>query len=187
MSLAGIRTVNRELSALRSAIGWWQRHEWIAADPTAALRQPSARPAVVRPLTEAQLSALFRVPASLREQAFWHLLLDTGAAAETVLGLDADALDLSAARARSAGAGLLTWTSSTGDLLGWLLAGRRAGPVFLTDRRAPAGTRPADLCPLTCRSRMSYRRAAEIFTEHTRELDSAGRGWMLHQLRRRTV
>lgn len=185
MSHAGVRTVKRELSALRSAISWWQRREWIAADPTAALRQPGTRPALVRPLTEAQLAALFRVPAGLREQAFWHLLLDTGAGAETVLGLDAHALDLSAGRATSAGAGTLEWTPGTSDLLGWLVAGRRAGPVFLTDRRAPAGTRPTDLCPLTGRSRMSYRRAAEIFTEHTRELDPAGKGWMLHQLRRR--
>ena len=185
MSQAGVRTVNRELSALRSAISWWQRHDWIAADPTAALRQPGTRPAVVRPLTEAQLATLFRVPAGLREQAFWHLLLDTGAGAETVLGLDAHALDLSTGRATSPGTRPLEWTPRTSDLLGWLLAGRRAGPVFLTDRRAPAGTRQADLCPLTGRSRMSYRRAAEIFTEHTRELDPAGKGWMLHQLRRR--
>jgi hypothetical protein len=71
-------------------------------------------------------------------------------------------------------------------LLGWLLAGRRAGPVFLTDRKAPAGTRPADICPLTGRARMSYRRAAELFTEHTRPLDPDGRGWVLHQLRRPT-
>jgi hypothetical protein len=185
MSQAGVRTVNRELSALRSAIGWWQRREWIAADPTVALRQPGTRPAVVQPLTDGQLAALFRATAELREQAFWHLLLDTGAAAETLLGLDAHALDLSAGRAMSAGTEILHWTSRTGDLLGWLLAGRRAGPVFLTDRRAPAGTRSADLCPLTGRGRMSYRRAAEIFAAHTRKLDSAGKGWMLHQLRRR--
>jgi integrase/recombinase XerD len=29
---------------------------------------------------------------------------------------------------------------------------------------------------------MSYRRAAEIFTAHTRPLDPAGHGWTLHQL-----
>jgi integrase len=185
MGHAGVRTVNRELSALRSAIGWWQRRQWIAADPTAALRQPGKQPAIVRPLTSAQLADLFRAPAALREQAFWHLLADTGAPADTVLALDAHALDLSAGQAMSAGAVMLQWTPRTGDLLSWLLAGRRVGPVFLTDRRAPAGTRPADLCPLSGRSRMSYRRAAEMFTEHSRELDPAGRGWMLHQLRRR--
>jgi hypothetical protein len=30
---------------------------------------------------------------------------------------------------------------------------------------------------------MSYRRAAEIFTQWSRPLDPAGRGWTLHQLR----
>ena len=195
MSQAGARTVNRELSALRSAIGWWRRREWIAADPTIFLRQAELagesgpRLPAVRPLDETQLTMLFRTPAGLREQAFWHLLLDTGAAAEAVLTLDAGTLDLARRRATLAGAGhgQLEWGSRTGELLSWLLAGRRGGPVFLTDRRAPAGTAGADLCPLTGRGRLSYRRAAEIFTEHTRLLDPDGRGWMLHQLRRRPV
>ena len=64
-----------------------------------------------------------------------------------------------------------------------LLAGRSCGPVFLTGRRAPAGAAPADVCPVTGRARMSYRRAAEIFTAATRPLDPAGRGWTLGQLR----
>jgi hypothetical protein len=186
MAQAGTRTVNRELSALRSATRWWQRRKWIAADPTALLRQITDRPAVQEPLTAAQLAALFRVPAALREQAFWHLLLDSGAAAEAVLALDASALDLARRKARKAGTGqrTLEWDPPTAELLSWLLAGRRAGPVFLTDRRAPAGTPATDLCPLTGKGRLSYRRAAEIFTEHTRPLDPDGRGWMLHQLRR---
>ena len=79
--------------------------------------------------------------------------------------------------------GLLEWSPSGSDLLSWLLAGRRHGPVFLTDRRASPGTNPADVCPLSGRGRMSYRRAAEIFTTLTRPLDPAGRGWTLHQLR----
>ena len=41
----------------------------------------------------------------------------------------------------------------------------------------------ADVCPVTGQARMSYRRAAEIFTALTRPLDPAGRGWTLHQLR----
>jgi len=196
MAQAGARTVNRELSALRSAIGWWRRRDWIAADPTDFLRHSSRagqsgdigqRLTAARPLDEAQLAMLFRTPAGLREQAFWHLLLDAGATAEAVLALDASMLDPTGREASTAGAGQrpLEWGSHTGDLLSWLLAGRRTGPVFLTDRRAPAGTAAADLCPLTGRGRLSYRRAAEIFTEHTRPLDPYGRGWMLHQLRRR--
>jgi integrase/recombinase XerD len=182
---AEVRTVNRELSALRGAIGWWRRRDWIAADPTAALTSGAERPAAVPSLTEVEAGALFRAPASLREQALWHLLRDSGAAAETVLGLDAGVVDLRDRRARTTGGvAQVTWSPATNDLLGWLLAGRRHGPVFRTDRRAPAGTPGGDICPLSGRGRMSYRRAAEIFTEHTRALDPAGRGWMLHQLRR---
>ncbi len=35
---------------------------------------------------------------------------------------------------------------------------------------------------MTGQARMSYRRAAEIFTALTRPLDPAARGWTLHQL-----
>jgi hypothetical protein len=184
LRLAEVRTVQRELSALRGAIGWWRRQEWIAADPTIALAGAGGRPAAVPALTDADVATLFRAPASLREQALWHLLRDSGVAAETVLGLDASGVDLHGRRARTASGAPIEWSARTSDLLGWLLAGRRHGPAFLTDRRAPGGTPDADICPLSGRGRMSYRRAAEIFTEHTRQLDTAGRGWMLHQLRR---
>jgi hypothetical protein len=177
------RTVHRELSALRSAVVWWQRRQWISADPTAALRPADAPLPVLLPaLTRAQLTVLWATAAGLREQAFWHLLADSGAAAETVLAMNADAIDVAGGRARPPGR--IRWGQQTGELLGWLLAGRHHGPVFLTDRRAPAGTCPVDVCPLTGRARLSYRRAAEIFTEYTRPLDPAGRGWLLHQLRR---
>ena len=184
---AQLRTVNRELSALRSAISWWQRRQWIASDPTAGLEQFAPRPVAARPLTDDQLAALFRTPAGLREQAFWHLLLDAQLTAYAALRLDAGSVDSTGRRARLPGGELAEWSARSGELLGWLLAGRRTGPVFLTDRRAPAGTAAADLCPLSGRGRMSYRRAAEIFTEHTRALDPEGRGWMLHQLRRRAA
>jgi len=180
---AQVRTVNRELSALRSAVGWWQDRRWIGTDPTAELRQLAGRPAALAALTEAQRTALFQAPAGLREQALWHLLQDTGAGADAVLGLDADGVDLAGRRVRSAAAIWLQFGPGTAELIGWLVAGRRTGPLFLTDRRAPAGTASADVCPLTGRARMSYRRAAEILTEWTRPLDPADRGWTLHQLR----
>jgi integrase len=180
---AQARTVNRELSALRSAIGWWQDQRWIAADPTLALRQVTGRPPALPALTEAERAALFAAPAGLREHALWHLLQDSGAPADAVLALDASALDLASARIRSASAGWLRFGAGTCDLLGWLTAGRKAGPLFLTDRRAPADAYRADVCPLTGRGRMSYRRAAELFTQWTRPLDPAGHGWTLHQLR----
>jgi integrase len=184
--MADARTANRELSALRSAVGWWLEQDWIHTDPTADLRHlhPGALGA---PLTGEQVDALFLLPASLREQALWRVLHDSGASAAEILALDADQLDLSRHRVRPRssdqppGAGI-EWREGTSQLLRWLLAARMWGPVFVTDRRAPARASVADVCRVTGQARMSYRRAAEIFTALTRPLDMAGRGWTLHQL-----
>lgn len=182
------RTVNRELSALRSAVGWWQEQGWISRDPTAALRNLAGHTEPVPPLSSRQVADLFRLRATLREHAFWRVLYDSGAHVDDVLHLDAGRLDLSGggerkARGRQPAGGVISWRQGTSEVLGWLLAGRRDGPVFLTDRRAPATAAQADVCPVTGRARMSYRRAVEIFTHYTRPLDPAGRGWRLNQLR----
>ena len=182
------RTVNRELSALRSAVGWWQDQGWLAADPTAGLRHVPGPAAPVPALTRSQVAELFRSDAKLREQAFWRVIYDSAAHVDAILGLDAGRLDLprSGAPAGSAARrddGWIRWRDSTGELLRLLLAGRTYGPVFLTDRRAPARAAAADVCPFTGRARMSYRRAAEIFRTVTRRLDPAGQGWTLYQLR----
>jgi hypothetical protein len=184
------RTVNREVSALRSAAGWWLDQGWITADPAAGLRhRPPA--GLAPPLDAAQADALLRLPVSLREHALWRLLLDCGPAASAVqvLALNADHLDLVRHRTRDRpynwpGAGL-AWQEATSQVLRWLLAGRTGGPVFVTGRRASAPRSPtpaADRWPVTGQARMSYRRAAELFTALTRPLDPAGRGWTLHQL-----
>jgi integrase len=175
---ADARTVNRELSALRGAIGWWLDLGWIRADPTAGLRHRTPDE-LAAPLNADQVAALFRLDASLREQAFWRLLYDSGAPASEVLALDASRLDLDRCRLRS---GDIAWGEATGQLLRWLLAGRTWGPVFVTSRRAISRAAPADLCRPTGQARLSYRRAAEIFTEATAPLDPAGHGWTLHQL-----
>lgn len=175
------RTVNRELSALRSAAGWWREQGWIRADPVAGLRL-RAPGAPEEPLLPEQAAAVFRLPVSLREHALWRLLRDSGAPAAEILALDADRLDLTRHQLRSGE--LIRWREPTSQALGWLLAGRAAGPVFLTGRRAPSGIPPADVCRVTGRGRLSYRRAAELFTAATRPLDPSGRGWTLHQLTR---
>jgi integrase/recombinase XerD len=126
----------------------------------------------------------------LREHALWRVLRDSAAPAEEVLRLNAGSLDLARDRGRVAQAAAqhepgqwIGWGSASTELLRWLTAGRPEGPVFLTSRRAPAGTPRPDVCPLTGRARLSYRRAAEIFTEVSRPLDPAGRGWTLSLLR----
>ena len=37
----GVRSANREVSALRSAGGWWREQGWIQADPAAGARRPT--------------------------------------------------------------------------------------------------------------------------------------------------
>jgi integrase/recombinase XerD len=184
---AGVRTVNRELSALRLAVGWWQERGWISRDPTAGIRNLTGEAKPVPALSRGQVTGLFRLRATLREHAFWRVLYDSGAHADDVLLLDAGRIDLNSGAGRT-GTGrqaesAIQWGQRTGEVLSWLLAGRRDGPVFLTGRRAPATAAPADVCPVTGRARMSYRRAAEIFTGLTRPLDPAGHGWTLNQLR----
>jgi hypothetical protein len=185
---ADVRTVNRELSALRSAVGWWQDQEWIRSDPTAGIRHVAGVAAPLAALTSDQVTELFGVTASLREQAFWRVIYDTTGSADDILRLDADRVDLHGHRARVgprwSPSAWIQWSAGTSQLLSWLLAGRRLGPVFLTERRAPGGAAAGDTCLVTGRARMSYRRAAEIFTAVTRPMDPAGQGWTLHQLRR---
>ena len=186
---AGTRTANRELSALRGAVGWWQDQDWLRADLTAGLRH-SHPDAPGAPLTGEQVAALFLLPASLREHALWRLLHDSGASAADVLALDADHLDLSLHRVRPlasiragirAGTAGIAWGEGTSQLLRWLLAGRTVGPG-VRHRAASAGDTAADVCRVTGQARMSYRRAAEVFTALTRPLDPAAKGWTLHQL-----
>jgi len=192
-AVAGARTVNRELSTLRSATGWWADQAWIGTDPTLGLRNLTGEAPTLPALTEDQVARLYRASPGLREHALWRLLRQSAAPAEEILALDVGDLDLSRGRARRPATrglprgdgadGWISWDEQTTRLLRWLLAGRTGGPVFVTGRRAPADTGQAHTCPVTRRARLSYRRAAEIFTRATRPLDPAGHGWTLRQLR----
>ncbi|MGI8446115.1 MAG: site-specific recombinase [Streptosporangiaceae bacterium] len=185
-----VRTVNRELSALRSAVAWWQDQRWISRDPTAGLHHLAGPPPPQPALTGSQLTRLFQAAPTLRDHALWRVLHDSGAPADEVLRLNAGSLDLARHRGRPTQATAphgpgqwIGWGGASTELLRWLIAGRPEGPVFLTSRRALAATPGPDVCLLTGRARLSYRRAAEIFTEVARPLDPAGRGWTLSQLR----
>ncbi|MFB7915537.1 hypothetical protein [Streptomyces sp. NPDC056061] len=202
------RTLVRELACLRAAIAWWRARGWISADPAAGLALPTSgpgpapaspggptaavpAPAASTPVRESatdrdRARAALTLRAPLRELTLWHLLHESGVSVERALALDIGHLDLLGRRARPGTAAPLTWGPGTARLLPMLLAGRTAGPVFVTCRRAPTGTPAADRCPVTGRGRLSYRRAAELFTAATRQLDPAGRGWTLLVLRDRT-
>lgn len=182
----------RHLSTLRSALSWWREAAgWLSTDPTAVWAGPKVAVDTTRALTRAQVTALLRLEAAgLREKTLWRLLYESAARAQEVLSLDVADLDMSSKRARVVSKGGKTewvfWQSGTAQLLPRLLAGRSCGPVFLTDRRAVRALPAGDLCPDTGRARLSYRRAAELFAEHTCALaDPVGQatGWTLHQLR----
>ena len=115
----------------------------------------------------------------------------------TPAALDVPDLDLPGKRGRVISKGGTTdwvhWQTGTAILLPRLLAGRREGPVFLTARKPGRAVASGDLCPVTRRARLSYRRAAESFKRATRpvanpgarheELEEEVHGWTLHQLR----
>ena len=83
------RTVNRELSALRSAVAWWHDQGWISHDPTAGLHHLAGPPPPQPALTGPQLTRLFHAAPTLREHALWRVLRDSGAPADEVLRLNA--------------------------------------------------------------------------------------------------
>ncbi|MBV9804128.1 MAG: site-specific integrase [Solirubrobacterales bacterium] len=176
-------TWNRHVATLRSFASFGARHGWLEAglaDGLARRREPADR---TRAIPYAQLERLWRRDdVAVREKALWRLLYETAARAQEVLSLDVDDVDLDNRRARVRSKGgdrdWLHLQTGSARLLPRLVAGRRHGPVFLSDRRpAPARTpATADLCPDTGRARLSYRRAEEIFS-------AASGGWTLHQLR----
>ncbi|MCM3885645.1 site-specific integrase [Frankia sp. R82] len=174
-------TFNRNLDALRSAAGYWRDQGWIAGDPTRAVRRRSRAPDRSRALARAVVEELLgREDIGLRERVLWRMLYETAARASEVLALDADDLDLrnrcAKVRRKGNAVDVIVWRTGTARLLPRLLKGRAAGPVFLTDRRARLALPPGDLDPGSGRARLSYRRAAELFT-------AATSGATLHQLR----
>ncbi|MCL8017266.1 site-specific recombinase [Streptomyces sp. AS02] len=194
----GADTVNRELSAVRGAVGWWREQGWIAIDPTEGIeRRPAPANRTRRPLSPFQIEALWGLDAALREQTLWRMVYESGARTDVILGLDIQNLYPSDRCGRlpagSCDARWIHWGTGTAGLLPRLMAGRSRGPLFLTARPARA-TDPAErVCPVTGRARLSYRRAAEIFEEATRllanpmadgkDIDSLD-GWTLCQLHR---
>ncbi|WP_232304076.1 site-specific integrase [Pseudofrankia sp. DC12] len=174
-------TFNRNLDALRSAAGYWRDQGWIVGDPTRAIRRRGRAPDRTRALSRAVVEELLgRGDIGLRERVLWRMLYETAARASEVLALDVDELDLrnrcAKVRRKGNAVDVIVWRTGSARLLPRLLKGRTAGPVFVTDRRARLALPPADLDPGSGRARLSYRRAAELFT-------AATGGATLHQLR----
>lgn len=153
------------------AAGW---NAAVPADQTAHARR--------RAIPEDELRAFLDADHPLREKTLWWLLYETAARANEVLALDVGDLDLPNRRAlvigKSGHAELVGWETKTARLLPRLLRNRKRGPVFLADIAPAPGRQPAlaDLDPDSGRARLSYRRAAQLFS-------TASGGWTLHQLR----
>jgi len=174
-------TWNAHVAALRSFVRYCRGNGWIKRDLMVAID----RKRVPRDLTKAiaydDLDALWSRPdIGLREKTLWRLLYETAARATEILALNIEDLDLARRRAVVIGKGghreVIIWASSTARLLPRYLAGRKRGPVFVSNRRPNVAPADADVCPDTGRGRLSYERASSAFKE-------ASGGWTLHQLR----
>ena len=181
-------TWNRHVATIRSYTAHARRRGWIDGDPAAVLgrrREPDDR---TKAIAESSLERLFRrSDVGVREKCLWRLLYETAARAEEVLSTDVVDLDLENKRLRvrrkGGDADWLHFQSGSARLLPRLIGDRRAGPIFLAERRPSPARAPAavDLCPVTGRGRLSYERAEYLFKQGS--LKIASRGWTLHQLR----
>jgi hypothetical protein len=84
-----------------------------------------------------------------RERTLWRLLYETAARADEVLRLDIEDLDIPARRARTRSKGgdvdRLFFGSGSARLLPRPIAGRRAGPVFLSSLRPSLPARSSNI------------------------------------------
>jgi len=178
-------TFNTRLTALKTACAYWRDQGWLTGDPLVRLRTRPIPANRIRVLTRPQIELILATATPVRDRVLWTLLYETAACAEEALSLDVTDLDTAhrcAVITRTGGArDVIAWQTRTARLLPRLLAGRRRGPVFLTDRPAQPSVTLADVDPTTGQARLSYRRAAELFEAHTTVMP--GGPFTLHQLR----
>jgi site-specific recombinase XerD len=180
-------TWNRAAATLGSFTRWCADQDWLDDVQELRLRRLVERRRVPtdhdRALPYDQLERLWhRGDVPLREKTLWRFLYESAGRASEVLCLDIDDLDLANKTARCIRKGgdldLLHFQSGSAQLLPRLIRGRGRGPVFLSSRPPRAEAMPAtlDMDPETGHGRLSYRRAAELFTHYSG-------GATLHQLR----
>jgi integrase/recombinase XerC/integrase/recombinase XerD len=183
-------TYNRNVAILRSLFGWAARRRLVRADPTVSIEHRRERTTRLqaerrRAIDYADLEACWtQKDIALREKTLWKMLYETAARANEVLALNIEDLDLAERSARIVGKGghaqTIHWATGTARLLPRLIGDRTTGPVFMADRPPRTPMAKADLDPITGHARLSYRRAAELFSE-------ASSGWTLHQLRHSAI
>ncbi|WP_067893595.1 tyrosine-type recombinase/integrase [Nocardia vaccinii] len=179
------QTFNVRLASLRGACEYWRQQQWLVGDPLVRLVPRKAPPDHSRAMTRDEVTRLLTKDVPLRVRVLWTMLYETAARADELLLLGIPDLDMAnrcGTVTRKGGArDVVAWQTGTARLLPRLLARRKKGPVFLTDRKAKPGVAVDDIDPTTLRGRLSYRRALELFEHHT---SGFTRGpFTLHQLR----
>jgi len=174
-------TWNARITALQSFVRYCRRNYWLKRDPMAAIDRKRVPRDRTKALAYDDLDALWSRPdIGLREKTMWRMLYETAARTNEILALNIEDLDMARKRAVVIGKGghreVVIWASGTARLLPRYLAGRRRGPVFVTERRPNVVPADPDLCPDTGLGRLSYSRAWSVFKQ-------ASGGWTLHQLR----
>jgi integrase len=180
-------TWNRVVATLRSFTSYAMRQEWIEHEVTQGLERRHVVEDHTRAMGRDELDRLFtRRNVNLRDRALWLLLYETGARANEVLNLNVEDVDLDAKRAYTVRKGgdrdVLHFQTGSARLLPKIIGGRTSGPLFLSETTPAESRAPAalDRDPTTGRARLSYRRAAEIFS-------AAAPGRTLHQLRHSAI
>ncbi|MEV4559316.1 hypothetical protein AB0K51_20325 [Kitasatospora sp. NPDC049285] len=65
--------MNRELSVVRKAIGWWLRQGWITTDPTFGIERRPSPPDKTKAICLARVTAVRRPEdVSLRDKTLWR-------------------------------------------------------------------------------------------------------------------
>ena len=183
------RTWNLARVCLRSAWSWWGQAGW--ADPEVARGIPPRKVAEDRDRAIPgwvleELRADQAIP--LRERVLWLMMEETAARESELLALDVADLDRAHNRAKvrrkGGDADVVVYQSGTAALIPRLLKGRKAGPLFCTSRKAPAGTPRADVAP-DGTGRLSARQAQDIFRRETEPYQ--GGPYVLHGIRHRAL
>ena len=145
---------NVSLDVIRAAGAYWRQQGWISpdpsADPAARLRRHRVAPDRSRALSRAEVQRLLtdeKYP--LRERLLWRLLYESAARSAEVLRLNVEDLDmpnrLARVRRKGGAVDVIAWQTGTARLLPRYLAGRKTGPLFVTERRSRLELSPADL------------------------------------------
>ncbi|MGW1742906.1 tyrosine-type recombinase/integrase [Nocardia sp. NPDC001965] len=158
-------TFNIRLIALASACGYRREQGWLADDPLVRLRVKPAQPDTAKSL-RGIWSRRFSDRMCRCEPVLGPLLSGSSARAEAVLMEDVPDLETANRWAVVSGKGgarkVIACQTGAAELLPRTLAGRRSGPLFLTDRKARLSVAAAGVDLAAHRARLSYRRAAEL-------------------------